>query len=52
MMADALAEILEDGPRRQEVLTGLAEVRSKLGSPGAADRVAQMASALAGPEDE
>jgi lipid-A-disaccharide synthase len=49
MMADALAEILNDGPRRQEVLTGLAEVRSKLGTPGAADRVAQMASGLAGP---
>jgi lipid-A-disaccharide synthase len=49
MMADALAEILNDGPRRQEVLAGLAEVRSKLGSPGAADRVAQMASGLAGP---
>ena len=49
MMADALAEILKDGPRRHEVLTGLAEVRSKLGSPGAADRVAQMASGLAGP---
>ncbi len=48
MMADALAEILNEGPRRQEVLTGLAEVRSKLGSPGAADRVAQMASGLAG----
>ena len=49
MMADALAEILKDGPQRQEVLTGLAEVRSKLGSPGAADRVAEMASGLAGP---
>jgi lipid-A-disaccharide synthase len=49
MMADALAEILNDGPPRQEVLIGLAEVRSKLGSPGAADRVAQMASGLAGP---
>ena len=49
MMADALSEILNDGPRRQEVLTGLAEVRSKLGSPGAADRVAEMASGLAGP---
>ncbi|HEX9128015.1 MAG TPA: lipid-A-disaccharide synthase [Gemmatimonadaceae bacterium] len=48
MMADALAEILKDGPRRQEVLAGLAEVRSRLGSPGAADRVAQMASGLAG----
>jgi lipid-A-disaccharide synthase len=49
VMADALAEILTDGPRRQEALAGLAEVRSKLGSPGAADRVAQMASRLAGP---
>jgi lipid-A-disaccharide synthase len=48
-MADALAELLDDGPRRQELLTGLAEVRSKLGSPGAADRVARMASELAGP---
>jgi lipid-A-disaccharide synthase len=49
VMADALAEILKDGRQRQEVLTGLAEVRSKLGSPGAADRVAEMASGLAGP---
>ena len=48
-MADALSEVLKDGPRRQEVLSGLAEVRSKLGSPGAADRVARMASGLAGP---
>jgi lipid-A-disaccharide synthase len=47
-MADALSEVLKDGPRRQEVLSGLAEVRSKLGSPGAADRVARMASGLAG----
>jgi lipid-A-disaccharide synthase len=48
-MADALAELLDDGPRRQELLAGLAEVRSKLGSPGAADRVARMASELADP---
>jgi lipid-A-disaccharide synthase len=48
-MADALAELLvKDGPRRQEVMNGLAEVRAKLGSPGAADRVARMASELAG----
>lgn len=46
-MADALVELFErDSPRRSAVLTGLAEVRSKLGSPGAADRVARMASAL------
>jgi lipid-A-disaccharide synthase len=49
IMADALSELLQDGPRREEVLAGLAEVRSKLGSPGAADRVARMASGLAGP---
>jgi lipid-A-disaccharide synthase len=49
IMADALSELLKDGPRREEVLAGLAEVRSKLGSPGAADRVARMASGLAGP---
>jgi lipid-A-disaccharide synthase len=49
MMADALSGLLNDVPRRQEVLTGLAEVRSKLGSPGAAERVARMASGLAGP---
>jgi lipid-A-disaccharide synthase len=49
IMADALSELLKDGPRREEVLAGLSEVRSKLGSPGAADRVARMASGLAGP---
>jgi lipid-A-disaccharide synthase len=47
-MADALAELLHNGPRRQEVLAGLADVRSKLGQSGAADRVARMASELAG----
>ena len=49
IMAEVLSELLKDGPRREEVLAGLAEVRSKLGSPGAADRVARMASGLAGP---
>jgi len=48
-IADSLAELLDPkSSRRSEVLGGLAEVRAKLGSPGAADRVAQMASALAG----
>ncbi len=48
-MADALAPLLrKDNPQRLEVLGGLAEVRAKLGSPGAADRVAQMASNLVG----
>ena len=48
-MADALETLLNDSKQRQEVLDGLAEVRSKLGQPGAADRVARMASELAGP---
>jgi lipid-A-disaccharide synthase len=48
-MANALAELLEDGSPREDVLRGLAEVRSKLGQAGAADRVARMASELAGP---
>ena len=48
-IADALVPLLErDSPRRQEVLAGLAEVRGKLGSPGAADRVARIASELVG----
>ncbi|HMI47516.1 MAG TPA: lipid-A-disaccharide synthase [Gemmatimonadaceae bacterium] len=46
-MADALEALLNDTRQRQEVLDGLAEVRSKLGQPGAADRVARMASELA-----
>ena len=47
-MAESLSELITDTPRRREVLAGLAEVRSKLGSPGAANRVARMASELAG----
>ena len=47
-MADALMDLLdESNPRRKEVLDGLAEVRSRLGTPGAADRVARMAGTLA-----
>ena len=48
-MADALVELLgsESRPRR-EVLSGLAEVRTKLGSPGADERVARIASDLVG----
>jgi lipid-A-disaccharide synthase len=50
-MADELAQLLAQGsPRRLEVLSGLADVRSKLGYPGAAARVAQMASDLVGPK--
>lgn len=48
-MADALAPLLERGSsQRREVLAGLAEVRAKLGTPGAADRVARIASDLVG----
>ena len=47
-MADALVPLLDQrNARREEVLAGLAEVRSRLGTPGAADRVAKMAGALA-----
>jgi len=48
-IADVMVDLLQrDNPHRREVLSGLAEVRSKLGSPGAADRVARMASDLVG----
>jgi len=48
-MADAMVSLLEPESRqRQEVLAGLAEVRGKLGSPGAAERVARIASELVG----
>jgi lipid-A-disaccharide synthase len=48
-MADTLAELLKkESSVRQEMLKGLAEVRAKLGSPGAADRVARIASDLVG----
>jgi len=49
-IGDAMVSLLEpESQQRQEVLAGLAEVRGKLGSPGAADRVARMASELVGP---
>ena len=35
--------ILEEGSYREEMIRGLAEVRERLGSPGAAERVARMA---------
>ncbi len=42
MAAEAL-RILEDEPYRKAMIQGLDEVRQKLGSPGASDRVARMA---------
>jgi len=48
-IANSLANLLDaKSQRRSEVLGGLAEVRAKLGSPGAANRVAKMASDLVG----
>ena len=48
-MADALVELIGPAsPQRREVLSGLAEVRAKLGLPGAAERVARIASDLVG----
>jgi lipid-A-disaccharide synthase len=50
-IANAMIDLLDSGSaRRTEVLCGLAEVRSKLGSPGAAERVARIASELVGAE--
>jgi lipid-A-disaccharide synthase len=46
-MAAAVDELIDaESPRRKQVLAGLAEVRSKLGTAGAADRVARIVSDL------
>ncbi len=46
-VAGALAPLLQtESPERSRVLQGLADVRSRLGTPGAAARVAAMASEL------
>ena len=46
-IATTLSRLLDPGPARETALAGLAEVRDKLGTPGAADRVAAIASSLA-----
>ncbi len=49
-MANAIDELIDpDSPSRSKAIAGLAEVRSKLGSPGAADRVARIVSDLLTP---
>jgi lipid-A-disaccharide synthase len=46
-MADAIDPLLDPvSARRAEVIAGLSEVRSKLGTPGAADRVARIVSEM------
>jgi len=47
-VAETLQPLLDhNDPRRVAMLEGLADVRSKLGTPGAAERVAAIASELA-----
>ncbi len=45
-VADALEPLIDPGAQRTRALAGLAHVRSRLGTPGAAGRVARIASEL------
>ncbi|HEX5723860.1 MAG TPA: lipid-A-disaccharide synthase [Longimicrobiaceae bacterium] len=46
-LADALLPLLDEGsPERRAMLQGLAEIRAKLGGPGASARVAELAAGL------
>jgi lipid-A-disaccharide synthase len=42
-VADTLEPLLHGGPARQRMVEDLSQVRAQLGTPGAADRVAEMA---------
>jgi lipid-A-disaccharide synthase len=39
-VAEAALELMEDGPRRSAMISGLAEVRAAVGGPGASERAA------------
>lgn len=45
-LAEELGPLLEEGPRRARVLRGLEGIRARLGTPGAAGRVAELAEEL------
>jgi lipid-A-disaccharide synthase len=47
-IAEETLKILEDEPYRRGMIDGLAEIKQKLGSPGAAERVAKMALEMIG----
>lgn len=48
-VADALAPLFDrEGPARAEMIAGLAQVRARLGEPGATGRVARMAAEMVG----
>ncbi|MBK8230396.1 MAG: lipid-A-disaccharide synthase [Candidatus Eisenbacteria bacterium] len=48
-VADVLAPLLEPGPERAALLSGLEEVRRRLGPPGAAERAAAILDEALGP---
>ena len=41
-MAETLARLIPDGAPRREMIAALGEVRARLGTPGAVERVAQL----------